>query len=158
MPTVHPTYHHFTGSGASDSDLDVLLYGGNGKAYEAVSDIICELQQPLMASHHDLIVSTCSVPHYHPEHVNESENITAPRVPNLRFSTKWSEEGVIEYKQALSPLLSDIRKTWGNTQDKSAVAIILSSTYAAINLAAKVTNKVIWWIRSLKLSPKATQV
>ena len=45
----------------SDSDLDLLLYGG-GNASEALTDVICELQHPLMSSHHDLIISSCSLP------------------------------------------------------------------------------------------------
>ena len=32
----HPTYHHFTGCGDSDSDLDLLLYGGEEGATESL--------------------------------------------------------------------------------------------------------------------------
>ena len=57
----HLTYHHFTGSGDSDSDLDQLLHGGFD-ASECLDDVICELQNPLMFSHHDILISTCSIP------------------------------------------------------------------------------------------------
>jgi hypothetical protein len=68
-----------------------------------------------MSSHHDLIISSCSIPLQAQQRTDEANNITAPRVPNTRFVTKWSDDGVAEYEQAVSPLLSQIRETWGTT-------------------------------------------
>ena len=59
---THPTYHHFTGNGDSDSDLDLLLYGGGEGVNESLVNTVCELEHPLMFSHHDLFVSTCTIP------------------------------------------------------------------------------------------------
>ena len=85
-----PTYHHFTGSGNSDSDLDILLYGGGDGVKESLVDQCCKILNPTMFSHHDLIISSCTIPHIqHAEH-DVSRNISAPRIPNERFSTRWS--------------------------------------------------------------------
>ena len=85
-----PTYHHFTGNGSSDSDLDILLCGGGEGVSESLVEHCCKILNPTMFSHHDLIVSTCTIPHIqHVEH-DVSKNITAPRIPNERFSTRWS--------------------------------------------------------------------
>ena len=104
----HPTYHHFTGGGASDSDLDLLLYGGGLDVHESLVDVKCKFKEPLMFSHHDLLVSVCSIPPRKSEEIDTSKNITAPRIPNDRFSTKWSDEGVSEYSDMLSSLLPQI--------------------------------------------------
>ena len=137
----HHTYHHFTGGGTSDSDLDIILYGGHEGASEALVDIVCELEHPLMSSHHDLIVSTCSLPPLLQESSDQTSYIAAPRIPNTRFATKWSDEGVSEYKQAVAPLLSQIRETW--CSGTTAVSMMLSTTYAAMNLGSHATNKVV---------------
>jgi hypothetical protein len=85
-----PTYHHFTGSGNSDSDLDILLLGGGDGVKESLVDQCCKILNPTMFSHHDLIISSCTIPHIqHAEH-DVSRNISAPRIPNERFSTRWS--------------------------------------------------------------------
>ena len=76
----HPTYHHFTGGGASDSDLDLLLYGGGPEVTESLLDVKCKLKEPLMFSHHDLLVSVCSIPPRKSEQIDTSKNITAPRI------------------------------------------------------------------------------
>ena len=62
--------------------------------------------------------------------------MTAPRVLNTRFTTKWSDECGNEYKQLLVTLLPQIRTPGAN------LSLILSSTYAALNLVSKSTNKV----------------
>ena len=90
----HLSYHHFTGGGKSDSDLDVLLYGGYAGVSEHLLDIVCELQHPLMFSHHDLTDSTCSIPTQKHQDSDSEHNITAPRTESNRFKTMWTEEGV----------------------------------------------------------------
>ena len=152
----HPTYHHFVGDGASDSDLDQLLYGGNNiaMAKESLVHIICELENPLMFSHHDMIISTCILPPKPSDKLNDAENISAPRVPNQRFATKWSEEGVAEYELVTSPLLSQIRDTWGKGEDSTSISMLLSTTYAALNLVTQATNRTIPLDKKFTPKPK----
>ena len=54
----HPTYHHFLGNGSSDSYLDKLLYSNSLAVKETLVKIICKLTNPLVESHHDIIVSS----------------------------------------------------------------------------------------------------
>ena len=51
-----PTYHHFTGNGLHDSDLDLLLFGGKDVS-EVLVDTVCKLEYPLIFSHHDILIS-----------------------------------------------------------------------------------------------------
>jgi hypothetical protein len=110
---LFPTYHHFTGHGLHDSDLDVLLYGGGGDVSEVLLDTVCKVWYPLILSHHDILISQCSLPPYQSPVYDKSKNITAPRIQNTRFSTKWIDKGVAEYVDVLTPLLPQIRETWG---------------------------------------------
>ena len=137
-----PTYHHFTGNGEHDSVLDLLLYGGHEDVSEVLVDTVCKLKCPLLFSHHDILVSECSIPSCQIVPNDKSTHITAPRVENERFATKWSEEGVAEYVDILSPLLSQIRECWGSHPSQANVSLLMSSTYSAINLVTKATNKV----------------
>ena len=136
-----PTYHHFTGHGLHDSDLDVLLYGG-GDVSEVLIDTVCKLRYHLILSHHDILISQCSLPPYQSPVYDKSKNITAPRIQNTRFATKWSDEGVAEYVDVLTPLLPQIRETWGNIPSTACMSLLLSTTYSALTLAAMHTNKV----------------
>ena len=133
----HMTYHHFTNGRESDSDLDVILYGGHHSVSECLVDIVCELKHPLMFSHHDLIISKFSVPTQQYQPSESEHNITAPRVENSRFRTVWTEESVAEYKELLSLLLPHIRQTWGSTDSKVTISLLLSSTYTAMNMISR---------------------
>ena len=95
-----------------------------------------------MFSHNNLIVSTCTILPQHYQHPDVSKNVTAPRVANDRFKTKWSDEGVAEYIQLLTPLLPQIRETWISSDSNENISLLLSSTYSAMNLVSKATNKV----------------
>ena len=85
----------------------------------------------------------CSVPALQQKQHDVSNNITAPRVPNNRFATQWTNEGMSEYNQLASSLLSPIREVWGSTQSNANISLLLSTTYTAMNMAAKATNRVI---------------
>ena len=58
----HKTYHHFVGLGNSDSDLDHILYSSKLQYQEILQDIYCKLSEPLIDSHHDMIISSWSLP------------------------------------------------------------------------------------------------
>ena len=94
----HKTYHHFTGGGAFDSDLDVLIHTNQEGVSEKFSQLFCQLEHPLVESHHDLIVSTFSLPPAPPPKQKSHGNISAPRIANDRVKTIWSDEGVTAYR------------------------------------------------------------
>ena len=58
----HPTYHHFLGGGAWDSSLDVILYQNFHGVSEELSRIVCKLSNPLLNSHHDIVLTSFSLP------------------------------------------------------------------------------------------------
>ena len=58
----HPTHHHFLGDGLYDAQLDLLLYAGPPEQAEAKKNIICKLDNPLVESHHDVIISSIPLP------------------------------------------------------------------------------------------------
>ena len=92
LPLCHPTYHHFVRDGNFDSEIDVILYHGKDIS-ETLSEIICKLESPLVESHHDVILSTCSLPSASipPPH---QDLLEAPRVPNDRIKTIWNDDGI----------------------------------------------------------------
>ena len=59
---LHKTYHHFMGAGAFDSNVDILLHSSFLPNPEIVTNILCKLRNPLILSHHDIILSRFSVP------------------------------------------------------------------------------------------------
>ena len=61
-PFLHRTYHHFLGGGNSDSFLDKILYSSSLPSPEVLLKIFCKLEDPLINSHHDLILSTWKLP------------------------------------------------------------------------------------------------
>ena len=150
------SYHHFVGGGEFDSDLDVLLYGGSEGVHEYLVEIVCELRHPLMFSHHDLIISKCNIPTQQCQPHDSQHNIIAPRVQNNRFRTKWTEEGMAEYKEQLNTILPEIRQTWGSTGSISNMSLLLSSTYSAMNIISKGTNKCIMTADTLKHKHKVS--
>ena len=87
----HPSHHHFTGNGFSDAQLDVLLYQPVGKnPPENLYSMVCKLDNPLVESAHDIIISTCKIPAKPPILQDISENIVAPKVHNnspVQFSS-----------------------------------------------------------------------
>ena len=91
----HPTYHHFVGEGMSDSELDVLLHSVD--APEELIRIICKRNDPLVTSHHDILLSrfaTSCLRHQVPPACHPP----APRVHNTRAKILWSEPGIHAYQ------------------------------------------------------------
>ena len=139
----HNTYHHFVGNGEFDSDLDVILLSNLATTSERVNDILCKNVNPLVNSHHDLIVSSFSLPASTPPQPSQS-NIIAPRVPNNRQKVMWSEEGIGLYKEMLGNSLAGLRQRWPDASGSpSSMSVLLSSTYSLFQVAAAASNSVI---------------
>ena len=134
----HPTYHHFLGDGAWDSNLDVILYQSTQPVNEELLSIVCKMSNPLLSSHHDMILTSC----YLPPKVNEaSENaVTAPKVKNTRTKIYWDPIGIAAYNDLVAEPLSRLRDTWGNPDSASSMSILLACTYSVLSDAAVATN------------------
>ena len=134
----HPTHHHFQGNGASDAQLDVILYRGPSAQSESLISVICSLDNPLVQSHHDIIESSFLVPRQSSQ--PPTDNITAPRVCNNRVKIKWSDENIPAYKSLVSPSLATLRERWAGSTGPAASSILLAATNETLSLAAQETN------------------
>ena len=135
----HPTYHHFMGNGAFDSSIDVLLHSDSPLISESLTSVICKSHNPLIQSHHDIILSTFTLS---PAEITPlDENITAPKVDNNRVKILWSEEGIAKYQEYVGDHLTRLRETWSDPSSPASMSILLSSTYSLLSSAATQTNK-----------------
>ena len=146
------TYHHFLGEGTFDSQLDVILHSTSSLNSESVTEVICKLRNPLIQSHHDLIVSSFSLAHK--KTLPKAVNAKAPRVDNTRVKIVWSEEGIEQYVVAVGDDLSRLRDTWCDPSSPASMSILLQSTYAVLSSAAKATNKFISLADPIKPKPR----
>ena len=149
----HPSHHHFTGSGLYDTQLDVLLHQTPSAPPEVLSNIICKLDNPLVDSAHDIIISTCSLPSHTPLPHDISENISAPKVDNTRVKVKWNEDNVPYYQDLVGNNLARLRQTWSDPSP-ATMSILLQSTNDVLNTAAAASNKTVQLGREFR--PKAT--
>ena len=139
VPLPHPTYHHFIGDGAFDSSIDVLLHSRSPLISETLIQTICKYSNPLIQSHHDIILSTFSLA---PADIPIPElNAPAPKVDNTRLKILWTEEGISNYEEAVGENLVRLRDTWCDPSSPASISILLSATYSLLSSAATLTNK-----------------
>jgi hypothetical protein len=143
VPVNHNTYHHFLGQGASDSELDVLLFSSKENVHEHLIDLRCQLQDPLIDSHHDVLVSSCTIPCQTRRPHQSSQNISAPRMENKRHKIIWSDEGIAKYKEITSMLLPGIRNRWLSSSSQASTSVLLQSTNFILSQAATIANRVV---------------
>ena len=136
----HPTYHHFLGNGQSDSFLDRILFSDSVLHQEILLDILCKNLNPLVDSHHDVIISSWSLPVERAENVSGG-NIVAPRIENNRLKVGWSDEGIAEYQKMVVPHLTRIQELWLTSPSKTSVSLLLESTNNLLTSCAERTNK-----------------
>ena len=144
VPINHKTYHHFMGNGLSDSHLDKLLFSSGACNPEKLSKIICKKSNPLIGSHHDMLVSEWNLPPVSIKPINTT-NIKAPRLSNERAKVLWSEAGILEYKNLVAPQLTRIQNLWLDTPSpsRSSLKLLLQSTNNILTTTASITNKTI---------------
>ena len=137
-PAVHhPTYHHFTGQGAYDSQLDILLHSKT--VTEDLTKIICKLTNPLVTSHHDILLSSFSLPH----HIKTGPNPVlplAPKVNNNRVKIHWNKLGIEAYGKCVGYNLARFRSTWLDPLSEPSISVLLQSTNSFLDKCARETN------------------
>ena len=153
LNTNHKTYHHFTGDGLSDSSIDVLLESSSSQT-EAVLKILCLKAESNIDPHHDIIVSKLAIPRS--DEAIPQKPTEAPRVENNRVKVIWSESGITQYCELLSPALTSLRDYWSDSSSPSEVAVLIKSTNEILSSAAQHTNKTINLSKSF--SPKSHEV
>ena len=140
LDLLHPTHHHFVGDGAFDVQLDVLLHTDSTPHPERLSSIICKLENPLVGSHHDLILSTFALPIINS--ATQSDNLVkAPKIPNDRVKILWDDENIPQYQSLLGTSLSSLRQLWADSDSPTSISVLLQATNDALVSAAKATNK-----------------
>ena len=140
VPIPEPTYHHFLGGGKSDSFLDRLLFPRSASYFEILQTIECSLSNPLINSHHDMLISKFNVLNCAAEDSTD-ENATAPLVENNRVKVLWTDDGIDAYQALVIPQLVRLQDLWLSSPSKSSTSLILQSTNNVLVRCAAETNK-----------------
>ena len=114
----HPTYHHFMGQGKSDSQLDVLLHSNTKK--ESLTKVICKLKNPLVTSHHDVLLSSFSLSRCQ-KSAPTPDLPRAPRVSNNRVKVHWCQPGIEDFKNCVGNNLTRLRSTWLDSSSSASI-------------------------------------
>ena len=138
----HKTYHHFMGQGNSDSDLDVLLHSDHDYVCEHLAHVRCGQVDQLIDSHHDVLISTCTIPSYTSPSVQPPFH-PAPRLENGHHRVAWTDKGIAEYEMIVSRLLPGIRHRWLFSSSQVSTSMLLQSTNTLLSLAASFSNRVV---------------
>ena len=133
----HNTYHHFTGEGQSDSELDVLIF--TPPATETLLKIFCRLDDPNPTSHHDALLSSFTTPPkldtFRPENLPR-----APRVSNQRVKVHWDDSGIESYSKYVGLSLEQLRRRWSDSSSPSSMDVLFHATNKILDTYAKHTN------------------
>ena len=155
VPISHKTYHHFTGGGAFDSNVDVLLHSTTVQPPESIVRIICKNDNPLVRSHHDIILSSFTIqPQQAGKHLENL--VVAPRISVKRVKIQWDPLGIAEYQQLVAPHLQQIRDRWSNPHSLSSMSVLLKMTNTILSSTASATN--FTKVLSDSSSPKSKRV
>ena len=140
VDTGHPTYHHFVGRGSYHSSIDILLYSSCDRVTEKVENILCIHEHPELLSHHDVILSSFTIPC---EEIspNSGNLVTAPRCNINRNKIFWSEDGQAKYSELVSPYLREVRNNWLNQNCQASMSVLISVTNKIMSKCATITNQ-----------------
>ena len=137
---LHKTYHHFLGNGLSDSHLDKILFSSSVKFPETLELVHCKLNDPLVDSHHDIIISNWILPNVTPPQPSK-DNVIAPKIENTRMKVLWDDSGIEKYQDLVAPHLSRLQGLWLKSPSKTSVSLLLESTNNILTKCALHSNK-----------------
>ena len=141
VPLHHHTYHHFLGDGASDSELDVILFPSTKDVHEELVKIACKHTDHKVDSHHDLLLTACSVPATPCQPLDQAKNLKAPRLVNDKHRIIWSEDTLPMYQGVLSSYLPHVRRQWLDPSSETSMSILLEVTNMILSESALMFNK-----------------
>ena len=107
---------------------------------------------PLINSHHDLLVSSISLPSCN--EIIDYSSYKAPIGENSRVKILWSEEGIASYQDLVSEYLHDLSTRGSKPDSLSCMSILLETTNTILSCAAKQTNNCIDLSSKCKPKPK----
>ena len=138
--------------GEFDSTLDVILFSVASGIKEILSEQVCKNVHPLVSSHHDLLISKLFLPTVT---TPPTEVIPlAPKIQNTRTKIQWSQAGIAEYEAVIGPCLDNLAARWCDTNSSVSMAVLLSSTYSTLQIAAKSTNEFVDLSKTRNSKPK----
>ena len=117
----------------------MLLYPSDLPQAESVHLILCRYDYPYILSHHDVILSTFSLPTA-PSHPSGDNGDKVPRKSIERIRIKWSPEGIQRFSEAVSPILRALRTSWLSPSNISCTSILLDLTNKMLVKTASLTN------------------
>ena len=138
IPLGHKTYHHFTGEGLFDSAIDIILCTDQF-GLEEIKSVFCQHEYPFICSHHDPIVSSCSIP-YSSTPI-PPPNPEAPVISNKRIKIKWEQESILQYQSLIGNSLEEIRSRWADSASRSCISTLFKVTSDILCSAAASTNE-----------------
>ena len=139
IPTNHNTYHHFIGNGLFDSNIDIIMHSSNFLESEKIVDILCQANYPEVDSHHDIILSSVTLPFL--ASAPTEGLILAPRIPSSLHRITWTDCNLPAYEAEVSDALARIRQNWQEPGSPVSVSILLELTYKVLSNAALKTNR-----------------
>ena len=128
------------GNGLSDSHLDRILFSTSSKYPEVLDTVHCKLEDPLVESHHDIIITKWKLPNVTPPEPSK-ENIIAPKVDIIRDKIIWDDAGIAKYQKLVGPHLSRLQDLWLDSPSKTSVSLLLESTNNILSKCASCSNK-----------------
>ena len=94
----------------------------------------------MVESHHDMILSTISLPITSGGDVND-DILIAPKVENSRVKVLWQDDSILDYQAQVAQKLSSLRNVWSNSSSKSSLSILIDLSNTALTETAVATNK-----------------
>ena len=139
IQTNHKTYHHFIGDGLFDSDIDIIIHSDEAQFDEKIVEILCQNDFPEVDSHHDVIVSSLTLP-LESQAQSLEFLITAPKVTNSLHNITWSDD-LSAYRAGVAPKLARLRQEWATPNSPVTVSVLLELTNQVLGNTALSTNK-----------------
>ena len=103
--------------------------------------IYCKEDYPEIDSHHDIILSSVTIPAAACPYSTPEDLVSAPIFQHKRQKILWSSEGIAKYEDEVAAKLSECRIKWLNPLSRTSIAILLCQTNSILSTAAMATNK-----------------
>ena len=98
-----------------------------------------QANQPLVTSHHDVLLSSFSLPHLIKTGPKPILPL-APKVNNNRVKIHWCKSGVEAYEKCVGNNLARFRSTWLDPLSEPSISVLLQSTNTFLDKCARETN------------------
>ena len=134
-----PTYHHHIGDGIFDSFLDsALLINPPPNVSLSLSHQLCPLIYDILDSKHDTLIVRLQVPILQKPIPEVSR---APTIDFIPIRIKWTQNGIIDFSNKVSPILDQLVANYSISSSKALFDIFFQSVNKTLIAYATATNK-----------------